>query len=101
LSFIFLQNYVLVILNFVVYGLHKAALEPVQRTLVAELAPLEYRASSLGGYQMVIGFCALPASVIAGFLWDKIDVHTPFIFSFALTILAVIMLFFVKEKKND
>ncbi|MFH1774828.1 MAG: MFS transporter [Methanobacteriota archaeon] len=98
LSFIFLQSYLAIILTFVLYGLHRGALEPVQKTFVSELAPMEYRASCLGGFQMVIGLCALPASLIAGILWDKINIFMPFYFSLSLTILSIILLIFVKEK---
>jgi len=98
LSFIFIQSYLSIILTFVLYGLHLGALHPVQKTFVSELAPTEYRASALGGFQMVIGLCALPASLIAGILWDKISLFTPFYFSLGLTILSITMLMFVKEK---
>lgn len=100
LIFIFLQSYWLIVFTFVLYGLHRAALEPVQKTFVAELSPPEYRASSLGGYQMVVGLCALPASLIAGLLWDSISIETPFYLSLGLTIVSsLILLFFVKEKR--
>jgi MFS family permease len=98
LSFIFTQTYLAIILTFVLYGLHKGALDPVQKTFVSEIAPTEYRASSLGGFQMVVGLCALPASLIAGILWDKISKFMPFYFSLGLTVLSIIMLIFVKEK---
>jgi len=98
LSFIFIQSYLSIILTFVLYGLHVGALHPVQKTFVSELAPTEYRASTLGEFQMVIGLCALPASLIAGILWDKISLFTPFYFSLGLTILSITMLMFVKEK---
>ena len=94
-----IRNYLAIILTFVLYGLHKGALDPVQKTLVSELAPTEYRASILGGFQMVIGLCALPASLIAGVIWDKISIFTPFYFSLSLTVLSIVMLTFVKEKK--
>lgn len=97
LSFIFIQSYMSIIFTFVLYGLHIGALHPVQKTFVSELAPEKYRASTLGGYQMVIGLCALPASLIAGILWDRIGVLTPFYFSLGLTILSIAMLIFVKE----
>lgn len=100
LIFIFLQSYWLILLTFVLYGLHRAALEPVQKTLVAELAPPDYRASSLGGYQMVIGLCALPASLIAGVLWDSMGIETPFYLSFCLTLVSSALLLLVKEKKS-
>jgi len=98
LSFIFLQSYLSIILTFVLYGLHAGALHPVQKTFVSELARTEYRASTLGGFQMVIGLCALPASLIAGIFWDKISIFMPFYFSLCLTILSITMLIFIKEK---
>jgi len=83
---------------FVLFGVHKAALEPVQKTIAAELAPPAYRASVLGAFQMVIGLAALPASLLAGLLWDKIGRRTPFFVSLGLTAAAAILLLFVKER---
>ena len=101
LIFIFLQSYWFIIFTFVLYGLHRAALEPVQKTLVAELAPADYRASSLGGYQMIIGVCALPASFIAGVLWDSLGIEAPFYLSLGLTVVSLfLLLFFVTEKRS-
>jgi len=85
---------------FVLYGLHKAALDPVQNTLVAELSPPEFRASVLGGFQMVIGLCALPASMMAGFLWDRFGRTVPFIVSLILTAAAALLLLTVREKRS-
>jgi MFS family permease len=97
LSFIFIQNYFAIVFTFILYGLHKGALDPVQKTFVSELASPEYKASGLGGFQMVTGLCALPASLIAGLLWDRINIFMPFYFSLGLTILSIAMLTFVKE----
>lgn len=85
---------------FVLFGVHKAALDPVQRTLAAELAPLRYRASVLGGFQMVIGLCAFPASLVAGLLWDRSGRRAPFMLSLGLTAAAALLLVFVKEAKR-
>jgi MFS family permease len=82
---------------FVVYGAHKGALDPVQKTLVSELCPLDFRASCLGGFQMVVGVCALPASWLAGILWDRIGAAAPFALSLALTAVAAALLVFVRE----
>jgi len=100
LNCILIQNNLTIIMTFVLYGLHKAALDPVQKTFVSELSPTQYKASTLGGFQMITGLCALPASFIAGMLWDKISIFTPFYFSLILTIIALIMLIFVQEKKS-
>jgi MFS family permease len=99
LCFVFFHSPAAILLAFVLYGLHKAALEPVQRTFVAELAPPQHRASSLGGFQMAVGLCALPASLTAGLLWDKIGMFVPFFFSLGLTAVSTAMLIFVKEKR--
>jgi len=84
---------------FVLFGVHKAALEPVQRTLVTELCPPQFRASALGAFQMIIGLCALPASFAAGLLWERIGPAAPFAASLALTGAAGFLLVFVREHR--
>ncbi|MBE0461048.1 MAG: MFS transporter [Candidatus Aminicenantes bacterium] len=101
ISIIFFQKYFMVFLTFILYGAHKGAIEPVQRSFVSELSPAEFRASSLGGFQMVVGLCALPASFIAGVLWEEISMQAPFYFSLFLTFISGIMLFFVKKRKFE
>ncbi|TSC58446.1 MAG: hypothetical protein Greene041619_670 [Candidatus Peregrinibacteria bacterium Greene0416_19] len=83
---------------FVLYGLHKGMLDPVQKTLVAELAPKQYVASVLGGFQLVVGLCSLPASLIAGLLWDRYGLTAPFVASVVLTAVAAGLLLFVREE---
>ena len=100
LSLVYVQSFPCILLSFVIYGLHKGALEPVQRAFVSELAPIEYRATSLGGFQLVVGLCALPSSLVAGLLWDTVSISAPFYVSLGLTILATASLVFVKEKRD-
>ena len=90
-----------VVVAFVLYGLHKGAIEPVQKAFVSELAPRAYRASSLGGFQMVVGLCALPSSLLAGIFWDGIGAFVPLYVSIGLTTIASLLLIFVKEKTAD
>jgi len=99
LLFIFSQSKLILFLGFIMYGLHKGALEPVQKAFVAELSPNEFKASSLGGFQMVMGIMALPASLIAGILWDGVGIVAPLYFSIGLTLISIILLPFVHEKK--
>ena len=100
-SLIFYHSTAIVIAAFVLYGLHLAALEPVQKTLAAELAPKDLVASTLGGFQMVIGLMSLPASLIAGVLWERSGMTSPFIFSLGLTAIAAFLLLWLKEKPED
>jgi len=90
-------NRLMIILVFILYGAHKGAIDPVQRTFVCELAPKEFRASCLGGFQMITGLSALPASFVAGVLWTSFGIFVPFYFSLVLSVIAGIMLFFVKK----
>ena len=96
-SFILSTHFMVVFAVFFLYGLHKAALETVQKTYTSELCPDCFRATGLGVFQMAIGICALPASLIAGFLWDKINMQAPFYLSLALSLIACFLLLFVKE----
>jgi len=98
LGFVWSRSYVGVVLLFVLYGMHLGAIQPVQRAFVSELSPTEYRASILGAFQMTVGLCALPASVIAGLLWVKFGMFVPFYFSLVLTSLTLILMLFVKEQ---
>jgi MFS family permease len=100
-GFVILQKPWMIFVCFVLYGVHKAALEPVQKTLVAELAPVEFRASTLGGFQMVMGLCAFPSSFLAGLLWYNIDKTAPLYLSIALTFLSAVLLLFVRERRLD
>lgn len=96
ISFPFVAGF---ILSFVFYGLHKAAFEPVHKTLISELSPVEYRASILGGFQMIIGLFAFPASFLAGILWDRVNIFAPFYFSIVLTLLSIALLLRLKENR--
>lgn len=99
LFFILFKNQAGVVFGFILYGLHLAAWDPVKKKFVSELAPPDFKASTLGAYQMIIGLCALPASFIAGILWDKVGISAPLYFALSLTIIASGMLAFVKERK--
>lgn len=92
------QSHVAIVLAFVLFGFSKGAIETVQRTYVSELAPHGYVASALGTFKLVVGLSALPASLIAGLLWDSMGVFAPFHLSLALTAIASVMLIFVDGK---
>lgn len=99
LIFIFFRNPLVFVIAFIIYGLHKGAMEPAERAFVSELSPAEYKSSGLGIYKMATGLCALPSALIAGFLWDKIDKVLPFYVGIFLTIISLILLTLVKEKR--
>lgn len=79
----------------VVYALHYGAVEAVERALVADLAPAERRASAFGWYHAVVGFAALPASLVFGVLWTTCGPRVAFATSAAVAAVALIALFAV------
>lgn len=101
IGFIINPSPLYIVVAFVLYGLHKGALDAVQKVFVAECAPAAYRASVLGGYQMMIGLAALPASLLAGVLWDTMGMTAPFYFAIGLSAFAMLGFFFVKEQSED
>lgn len=94
---IYSQSQTAIIIAVVLYGIHKGGISVVQKAFVSDLCVSEVRASSLGAFQLVIGLCALPASLIAGLLWMAVNPLIPFFLSLVLTAVSGIMLAFVKE----
>jgi MFS family permease len=52
------------------YGVYYALTEGVGKALVADLVPAERRGTAFGVYHAAIGLTALPASIVAGVLWQ-------------------------------
>lgn len=73
---------------FVAYGVYMGLTEGVQRAYLATLIPAERMATGFGLYHMVVGLAILPASLIAGALWDTVGPASPFWFSAASAALA-------------
>lgn len=86
---------------FILYGMHLATLTVSQTTFASELIGKDQRASVLGGFQMILGLCAFPASFIAGVLWEKFDPTTPFYLAFMISLVSSVLLLFVKETKRS
>ncbi|MCL5057425.1 MAG: MFS transporter [Actinobacteria bacterium] len=82
-----------VILLFALYGLYSAATDGVQKALVSDLIDKGKSGTGLGIYNSLIGITLLPASVIAGVLYDKVDNRAPFYFGSAMALTAAILMF--------
>jgi MFS family permease len=68
---------------------------------VAELVPSATRGLAYGLYNAAVGVMALPASLIAGYLWARISPAAPFAFGAALAALSLIALQFVPRFSNS
>ena len=85
-------------LLFALYGLYYGLAEGVARAFVADLVPVEKRGTAYGLFHGVVGITLLPASVIAGWLWQVVNPAAPFLFGAGLASLAMIgLLVLIRE----
>ena len=77
-------------LLFAGYGIYYGIVEGVARAFVADLVVEEKRGTAYGLYHGVIGLTLLPASLIAGWLWQTYSPAAPFFFGAGLAFLAML-----------
>jgi MFS family permease len=81
--------------GFPLYGLYYALTEGVMKAWIADLAPQRVRASAYGVFNWVTAVAALPASLLAGWLWRAYSPGAPFAAGAALAALAAFFLLLV------
>ena len=91
-GFAFCGSKPLMVLIFVVYGVFTAMTAGVERAFIAEIAPAELKGTMLGLHSTLAGIALLPASVIAGALWDGVGASAPFVSGGALSLLSAVIL---------
>ncbi len=77
---------------FMLYGLYSAATDGVQKALVSDLVDKDKRGTGLGIYNTILGITLLPASLIAGLLYDNVNYSAPFYFGACTAALAAVLL---------
>jgi len=92
LGFAFATDFWHVWLLFGLYGLFRGATEGVERAFVADLVGAEKRGTAYGLFHTAVGITILPASLIAGWLWQLISPSAPFLFGGILAGLAALLL---------
>lgn len=81
-----------IVLLFALYGLYSASTDGVQKALVTDVIDKRFKGTGLGIYNFLVGITLLPASLIAGILYDMVDNRAPFLFGSAMAIIAAAML---------
>jgi MFS family permease len=85
-------------LLYALYGVYYGVTEGVARALVADMVSSEQRGTAYGLFNAVVGVMALPASVLAGLLWQGAGAwggfgpSAPFWFGAGLALLASLLL---------
>ena len=91
---------VTIIFLFALYGLYSAATDGIQKAFISDIIDSNKKGTGLGIYNALLGITLLPASLIAGLLYDKVNSHIPFYFGAVTAIIsAILMLFFIRKEK--
>lgn len=92
LGFAFAAAKWMLIAAFVLYGFYTAMVTGVERAFIAEISPAELKGTMLGMHSTLVGIALLPASVLAGVLWNALGSTAPFIFGASLSGAAALIL---------
>jgi MFS family permease len=86
---------------FALYGLYSAATDGIQKAFVSDLTDKNKQGTGLGIYNALLGITLLPASLIAGILYDKVNSSIPFYFGAATAASsALLMLIYTRKYRN-
>lgn len=102
------NNISVFILLFVLYGLYSALTDTAQKAMVSDLVSDDLKGTGYGIYHAVIGITLLPASIIAGYLYDKVAPGAPFYFGSIMAMSAALLMIifavycsFVQKKRDN
>jgi MFS family permease len=88
---------------FAMYGLYSALVDGSQKAMISDIVSKDLRGTGYGIYHAVLGITLLPASLIAGLLYDKVSSNAPFYFgsTMALMAAALMIAFAIGNRKTD
>jgi MFS family permease len=87
---------------FAAYGVYSAATDGIQKAFVSDLLDRNKQGTGLGIYNALLGLTLLPASVIAGVLYDRVDSSVPFYFGASTAAAAAVLMivFFLVNRRG-
>jgi MFS family permease len=81
-----------IVVLFALYGLYSAMTDGIQKAFISDIIDKNKQGTGLGIYNALIGITLLPANLIAGFMYDKINSKVPFYFGAATAVISAILL---------
>jgi MFS family permease len=99
LGFAFAHQTWQVWLLFALYGLHQGMSQGILAALVADRVPANLRGTAFGAINLAIGFALLPASLIAGTLWEMLGSRATFICGSIFALSAISLLLITTKNK--
>ncbi len=95
------SNLELILLAFILYGLHMAVIDTVPRAYLGEITDRNNKGTVMGIYYTIVGLFAFPASVIAGYLWMTYSLSYSFLFSAGISFLVSLLLLKVHRPQEE
>lgn len=92
LGFALAKGPLVVWIMFGFYGFYYAFTESIFKAYTADLVPPDCRGTAYGLLNMTMGIALLPASLIAGWLWQAVSPSAPFFYGAATAGVAMVML---------
>ena len=88
---------------FMLYGFYSALTDGSQKAMISDIVSKDLKGTGFGIYHAVLGITLLPASLIAGLLYDKVNSNAPFYFGSIMALIATILMiiFTVLDKKKE
>lgn len=73
------EGYAMLFAGIALWGLHMGLTQGILASLIADVAPAEYRGTAFGVFSLVSGAGLLAASALAGLLWDAVNPAATFV----------------------
>jgi len=84
------------------YGLFMGLTEGIQKAFLATIIPQDFKATAFGVYNTAVGLAMFPASLIGGWLWDKVSPSATFYFgSITASLSALLFVIFIAAIKKS
>lgn len=86
---------------FALYGLHQGMSQGVLLAFVADRVPAHLRGTAFGFINLATGVAILPASLLAGFLWQAINSRATFLAGSAFALAAIALLLVTSKIQSE
>lgn len=86
---------------FTIYGIYYGMTEGVLKAYAIDLAPSHLKGTAVGAYYTFTGLALLPASLIAGFLWERFGPSAPFYYGGATALLAAVLMGVMVKSREE
>ena len=77
---------------FILYGFYSALTDGSQKAMISDIVSKDLKGTGFGVYHAVLGITLLPASLIAGLLYDRVNSNAPFYFGSVMALIATILM---------